>query len=340
LGRWAGGFAALLLSIATPAAALQQPPVTTTTVPAAAAPAVAAPRTYAECLRVYANQRSATTYCQRLFPNATLAAATPSTTAPAATTPTTQTPPREPIDLTKLIDAWQNRPKTPPTTTTPADPLAVIPEIQAACAAYASVPERWRRCTADAWRKAGLRGQPPLVLQTPPAVEPPAPPVVTPPPYVPPPPVQPPVVSKPPVQTPPPLTPKTVEPEPVVQPELPPVAVVEPPPPSAAVQPPVPPPPKPPSTPIWFWLAALVAAAAGGFGVAKLLNRARPPSSRPATVEAAPCPVIALVPDPGVVVVTPDGPPRAGMAVSLHIERDADGGAVSLADYPKLETAQ
>ena len=348
-GRWAGGFAALLLAIATPAAAFQRPPVATTAAPVSATPAVAAPKTYAECLRSYAGRTNATAYCQRLFPNATPAATTSSTTAPAGATstpppaPTTTPPTREPVDLSKLIEAWENRPKTPPPTTKPPpDPLAVIPEIQAACAAYARVPERWRRCAAEAWRKAGLRGEPPLVLQTPPVVA--SPPVVKPPPPVRPPPVQPPVVSKPPVQTPPPLTPKTVEPEPVrpvavVEPELPPVAVVEP---QSPPKPPpvvVPPPPKPPATPIWFWLVALVAAAAGGFGVAKLLSRARPPS-RPPKGEAAPCtPGIALVADPGVVVLTPDGPPRAGMAVSLRIERDPDGGAVSLVDYPKLETA-
>jgi hypothetical protein len=311
-GRWAGGLAALLLSIATPAAAFQQAPATTTAVPT-----VAAPKTYAECLRSYAGRTNATAYCQRLFPNATSAATTPSTTAPAAatsTTPAPQTPTREPVDLTKLIGAWQNRPKIPPATSKPpADPLSVVPEIQAACAAYASVPERWRRCVADAWRTAGLRGEPPLVLQTPPAVEPP------------------------------PLTPKTVKSEPVrplvvVEPEPPPVAAVEP---QSPSKPPmvVPPPPKPPATPIWFWLVALVAAAAGGFGVAKLLSRKRTPSSRPAKVEAAPCtPDIALVADPGVVVLTPDGPPRAGMAVSLRIERDTGGGEVKL-DYPTLETA-
>jgi hypothetical protein len=341
-GRWAGGLAALLLSIATPAAAFQQAPATTTAVPT-----VAAPKTYAECLRSYAGRTNATAYCQRLFPNATSAATTPSTTAPAAatsTTPAPQTPTREPVDLTKLIGAWQNRPKIPPATSKPpADPLSVVPEIQAACAAYASVPERWRRCVADAWRTAGLRGEPPLVLQTPPVVEPP-PPVVKPPPPVQPPLVQPPVVSKPPVQTPPPLTPKTVKSEPVrplvvVEPEPPPVAAVEPQSPSKPPPMVVPPPPKPPATPIWFWLVALVAAAGGGFGVAKLLSRKRTPSSRPAKVEAAPCtPDIALVADPGVVVLTPDGPPRAGMAVSLRIEPDAGGGEVKL-DYPTLETA-
>jgi hypothetical protein len=91
-------------------------------------------------------------------------------------------------------------------------------------------------------------------------------------------------------------------------------------------------------TPIWFWLIALAVAAGGGFGVAKLLNRTRPSSSRPSKVAPAPCPEIALVADPGVVVLTPDGPPRAGMAVSLRVETAADGGEVKL-DYPTLETA-
>lgn len=342
-GRWAGGLiAGLLLALAGPSMAFQA----TTTVPPVAGPnaptaASTAPRTYAECLRSYAGRTNATAICQRLFPNA--AAATPSsTTAPASTdTPTTTTPPREPVDITpqlnKLIDAWKSRPKTTPTT--PADPLAVIPDIQAKCGAYAGVVERWRRCVADAWRTAGLKGQPPLVLQNPPAVEPPPyQPPVTPPPVAPP--VQPPVVqSTPPVQTPPPLTPETVEPEPVVAA---PVAVPEPPP--AAIVPPKPapppavvpsPPPERPGTPIWFWLAALVAAAGAGFGVAKLvehLRRPKPPPTPP------PCPEIALVPDPGVVVLIPDGPPRAGMAVSLRFERAADRDAVSL-DYPTLETA-
>jgi hypothetical protein len=351
-GRWAGGFvAALLLSIATAAAAFQQPvrPVTTTVVPrtaapaATATPAAAAPKTYDECLRSYVGRTSAATYCRRLFPETPPAATTPSTTAPTGTTSTADTPStptREPVDITpqlnKLIDAWRNRPQTPPKP--PADPLAVIPEIQAACASYVSVPERWRRCTADAWRTAGLRGRPPLVLQNPPVVAPP--PVVEPPPVQPPP-----VVSKPPVQTPPVLTPKTVEPEPVLEPDLPPVAVIEPPPapkpPPVVVAPPVAPqapPPTSPATPIWFWLVALAVAAGGGFGVAKLLSRARAPSSRPSKVAPAPCPEIALVADPGVVVLTPDGPPRAGMAVSLRFETAVETGEVKL-DYPTLETA-
>lgn len=336
--RWAGVSAAALLAVATSAAAFQQPvrPVTTTTVPAVAAPAATsaaapanAPRTYAECLRSYAGRTNAAAVCQRLFPDAT----------PSTATPTTTTPTREPVDITpqldKLLDAWRNRPRTPPAT--PADPLAVIPGIQAACAAYAAVPERWRRCTADGWRKAGLGGEPPLVLRNPPVVEPPPvqPPVVQPPP-VQLPVVEPPIVqSKPPIQTPPPLTPETIEPEsvrpaPVVTPDPPPTAVVPPTPPAV--------PPKTSATPVWFWLLALVAAGGAGFGAAKLLNRVRKPPSRPPAVEAAPCPVIALVADPGVVVLTPDGPPRAGMAVSLRFERAADGGEVRL-DYPTLETA-
>jgi hypothetical protein len=348
--------AAALLAVATPAGAFQQAvrPATTTTVPTVAAPAAtstpttsttstAAPKTYAECLRSYAARTNATAVCQRLFPNAT-----PSTTTPAATTPSTSTgttsatPTREPVDITpqvdKLLDAWRNRPKTTPKP--PADPLAVIPEIQAACAAYVGAAERWRRCTLDRWRTAGLKGSPPLVLQNPPVVEPPPvqPPVVQPP-SNPPPVVQPPVVrSKPPVQTPPPLTPETVEPEPVS-----PVVIAEPEPPTSVqpASPPAvapPPAPKPPATPIWFWLLALVAAAGVGFGVAKLLSRAKTPSSRPAKVSPAPCPVISLVADPGVVVLTPDGPPRAGMAVSLRFDSAADGGEVAL-DYPTLETA-
>lgn len=339
-GRWAGGFVAALLSIATPAAAFQQAARPATTAVPTAARTPVTPTTHAECLRAYAVRRDAAAYCQRRFPTTTPAATTSSTTAPATTTPTAPAPTREPVDITpqlnKLFEAWQGRPRTPPKS--PADPLAVVPEIQAACAAYASVPERWRRCVADAWRAAGLRGQPPLVLQNPPVAEPP-PPVVQPVP-----PVQPPtVVSKPPVQTP---TAKTVESEPVVQAEPPSVAAVEPPsppksPPIAGAAPPAvqqaSPSPKPPASPLWFWLIALVAAAGGGFGLAKLLNRGRSLSS--AKAAPAPCvPEIALIGDPGVVVLTPDGPPRAGMAVSLRIEHAPDGGQVRL-DYPTLETA-
>lgn len=298
-------------------------------------------------MRVYAARRDATAVCRRLFPTTTPAAATPSTTVPAATTPTisTPTPTREPVDVTpqlnKLLEAWQNRPKTPPgTAKPPADPLAVIPEIRAACVSDASVPERWRRCTAAGWRRAGLRGDPPLALQTPPVI-------ASPPPVVPsPPPALPPVVSPPPIQTPPTLTPEAVEPEPVldaplIEPALPPVAVVEPPaprPPPVALAPSPPLEASPsPSIPIWLWLIALVAAVGAGFGLAKLLSPARPP--RPSKLGALPCtPEIALVADSGIVVLTPVGPPRAGMALSLRIERAADDGDVRL-DYPRLETA-
>jgi len=342
-GRLIGGLAAsLLLALAGPALAWQS----RTTPVVTPSPTAGGPRTYTECVRAYANRPDAATTCARLFPATAPAASTPSTYTPPATTPASTPTPTEttpPVDITpqlnKLIDAWKNRPKTTPKP--PADPLAVIPDIQAKCGAYAGAPERWRRCVADEWRTAGLKGQPPLVLQNPPAVEPaPYQPPVTPPPVTPP--VQPPVVqSTPPVQTPPPLTPETVEPEPLVAapvavPEPPPAAIVPPPPapPPAVVPPPT---PASPATPIWFWLAALVAAAGAGFGVAKLLTRARPP--RPAKVAPAPpCPEIALVADPGVVVLTPAGPPRAGMAVSLRVERAADRDAVRL-DYPTLETA-
>jgi hypothetical protein len=61
---------------------------------------------------------------------------------------------------------------------------------------------------------------------------------------------------------------------------------------------------------------------------------------RPTQVEAAPCapPEIALVADLGVVVLTPDGPPRAGMAVSMRVALEEGEGDVRL-DYPSLETA-
>ncbi|MBO9557131.1 MAG: hypothetical protein J7515_00915 [Caulobacter sp.] len=317
-----------MLAVAGPALALQ---TATTALPVSPSPVAGGPKTYAECVRAYGDRSDAQTTCARLFPATAPAASTPSTGSPAPTQTT------EPVDITpqlnKLIEAWKNRPKTTPKP--PADPLAVIPGIQAACADYASIPERWRRCTLDGWRAAGFTGQPPLVLQNPP--------VVAPLPVVQSPPVQsPPVVhSTPPVQTPPPLTPETVAPEPVTPaPEAvpePPAAAAVPPtprPPPAAIPPP---PPKPPTTPIWFWLAALVAAAGAGFGLAKLLGRGRTPL-RPAKVVAAPCPEVALVADPGVVVLTPEGPPRAGMAVSLHFERASEDDAVRL-DYPKLETA-
>jgi hypothetical protein len=351
-GRVSGGvIAALLLSIATSAGALQQRPVTTTAVPTTnyAAPAAARPNTYAECLRAYVGRTDPTAYCRRLFP-----ATAPSTTDGA----TAQPPTREPVDITpqlnRLVDAWRNRPRTPPPTPSPpADPLAVIPEIQAACATYAAAPERWRRCTADGWRDAGLRGQPPLALQTPPAVDPPPPaqPPPVQPPYGQPRPLQPrPVTSKPPIRTPPALAPKPVQSEPVqlapiVEPQLPPVAIVEPPPAPipppvvrpSTIPPPAPSPPKGATIPIWLWLLALAVAAGGGFGLARWLGRARPTAS--STASAPLCaPEIALVGDPGVVVLTPDGPPRAGMAISLRFEPAAEAGEVRL-DYPALETA-
>ncbi len=355
LARCGGGglIAGVLLAAAGPAMAFQSRTTGPTVTPS---PVASGPKTYADCLHDYAYRRDVAMTCARLFPAAAAPAATaPATTAPATTTTTPNatpppaastpaaTPTRQPVDITpqvtKLIEAWKNRPKSTPKP--PADPLAVIPGIQAACADYVGVPERWRRCTLDAWRTAGFSGQPPLVLQNPPVV---APPPVAPPPVQPPvayPPVAPPPVvqSKPPVQTPPPLTPETVQPEPVVPttvavPEPPPAAVV----PSTPAPPPavVPPPPsKPPATPIWFWLLALAAAAGTGFGLAKLLSRPRPP--RPDKVSPALCPEVALVADPGVVVLTPDGAPRAGMAVSLHFERAGGEDAVSL-DYPTLET--
>ena len=109
--------------------------------------------------------------------------------------------------------------------------------------------------------------------------------------------------------------------------------------------PPAPPPQAPlpakgPSVPIWLWLVALAAAAGGGFGLARWLGRPRPPSrvAQPASTSAPSAPEIALVPDPGVVVLKPDGPPRAGMAVSLRFEPAADLAELKL-DYPALETA-
>lgn len=341
-GRWTGRLVACLwvaclwvaclwLAAATPAAAVQPTPD---------------PTSYADCMRIYSHWANAASYCRQRFPLSTsptrtapivratpsvgglssrppIAVVTPPATAtpPASTTPTPTTPPstanpapsagrtpsaeppaRPPVDITptvnRFIERWANRPRTPkPPPGTPADPLAVIPEIQAACAPYAGVPERWRRCTADAWRTAGLRGQPPLVLQNPP--------VVAPPPPVQPPPVQPPPTqSDPRIEPPPPPAPDPVEPAPAVEPDAPPVAVVEPEvpvtrPPPAVVTPQ--PPPERPSIPIWLWLAALVA-------------------------------------DPGLVVLTPDGPPRAGMAVSLRCMLAPDADGVRL-DYPRLETA-
>jgi hypothetical protein len=104
--------------------------------------------------------------------------------------------------------------------------------------------------------------------------------------------------------------------------------------------------PAQPAVPIWLWLLALAAAAGGGFGLARWLGRPRPPSgaaqsaSTSASTSAPPpcAPEIALVPDPGVVVLKPDGPPRAGMAVSLRFEPAADLAELKL-DYPALEAA-
>lgn len=353
---------------------------------------------YAECMRVYSAQTNAAAYCRRLFPaqttpsraagtmvrqtpnirGTTPGASTPPATPPSTATPdpgSSQTPPstrvppsrtpdREPVDITpqlnQLIDGLASRPRTPkPPAKPPADPLAVIPGILADCAPHAGNPERWRRCTADGWRGAGLRGQPPLVLQTPPAPPPvyeppvqsePTPPVQSrPPPVTPKPPAKPPVrpAPKPPppmvvaqpeppvAVVPPPVTPAS--PVPLVTPAPPPVVAAPAPPPVA------PPEPKPSSIPIWVWLVALVAAAGGGFGVAKLLGRARSaPSRAPGPEAVAPAaaalPEIALVADPGVVVLTPDGSPRAGLAVSLRFDRAADADEIKL-DYPSLETA-
>jgi hypothetical protein len=83
---------------------------------------------------------------------------------------------------------------------------------------------------------------------------------------------------------------------------------------------------------------ALVAAGAAGFGASHW--RARVQAAKAARGGAASAPTkIVLVADPGVVVVTPDGPPRAGMAISMRLLPYDDGeGAVRL-DYPILETA-
>jgi hypothetical protein len=224
-GRWVlGAVACLLLVIASPA--LSQSRAVT-------------PSSYSECLRTYSARTDAASYCRRLFPTqvtpsraagtyvrqtpniqgttpgATTSSPTPTTTDPTSsstgyqTPPSTRVPPsrtpeREPIDITpqlnQLIEGLASRPRTPkPPAKPPADPLAVIPGILADCAAYTGNAERWRRCTADGWRGAGLRGQPPLVLLTPPA-----PPPVYEPPSVYQPPVQP---EPPPVQSrPPPVT--------------------------------------------------------------------------------------------------------------------------------------
>lgn len=347
-------------------------------------------KSYSECLTAYRGRADVASYCRSRFPLSRtavtalppprLSTATPTqppattppaTTAPPSTTtvptappststqdaPTTRTLPGEPVDITpqvtRLIEAWATRPRTPrPPPRPPADPLAVIPQIQAACAAQAGDAERWRRCTTDAWKQAGLRGLPPLALQVPPA---PPPPVYEPPPTRPEPSVQsrpPPPRPNLPVQSRPSPT-QPVQPTSVVEPE-PPVAAVTPPSASPAL-PPAPPPvvvaptlqPTPPvaawSVPVWVWLAALAAlvvAAAGGFGLAKLLGRARPSLSHAQKIEAAAlAPAeVALVVDPGVVVLKPDGPPRAGMAVSMRFALDAGPDDVRLR-YPSLETA-
>ena len=47
-----------------------------------------------------------------------------------------------------------------------------------------------------------------------------------------------------------------------------------------------------------------------------------------------------MVADLGVVTLTPDGPPRAGMAVSMRVALDVEGDADAVRlDYPSLETA-
>ena len=373
LGGWAGGaLACLLLAIAAPAASQQAAPAATT---------VAAPRTYSECVRGYVGRVDPSTYCRRLFPATAPVAATPATTVPAATAPTTPTPYERclaasgrsaearrlcaqrypggaptstpaPIDITPQINQWldslSTRPRPP--ARPPADPLAVVPEIQATCAQWAGNTARWLRCTAEAWRRTGLRGQPPLVLQTPPS----PPPVID----------KPPVVQEPTDQT--PVRPPPVEPEPpIVKPPVPeppilvqpdPPADVVPPPaapqpptpgpkPPALVEPPAPPQPVPPPTPVWAWalaiLVALLAAGAGGFGLSRWLagrGPRAPGMSKPVAAAACAPPQIALVADPGVVTLTPDGPPRAGMAVSMRVVRADDADAVRL-DYPTLETA-
>ena len=342
-GRWVGGIGAcLLLLVATPSAAVDEfAPVVTS---------------YAQCVQEYRTRRTDyATYCRARFPltvqeaaarssarSAVLTSTQPATTSPAAPPPTattpastsvpaapppaypqappatnstpSRTPPRESVDITpavnKLIEAWASRPRTPKplpqAPRPPADPLAVIPQIQATCAAYAGNAERWRRCTTDAWNEAGLRGQPPLVLQVPPA----------------PPPVD--IAPSPAKSEPPPIRP---QPRPAV--------IVEPTPPPQAEGPPI---------PSWAWLlaaiCALVAAGAGGFGLSRWLSRTR--STTPDTPPAAACapPEITLVADPGVVLLTPDGPPRAGMAVSMRFALDTDLGADTVRlDYPSLETA-
>ena len=357
--RWVGGIVAcLLLAIAGPATARQAAATTSST----QTPAI---QSYDECTRAYASRRDVASYCRRLFPAP--AAVTSYDTCVQATGrtaearrlcaqryPDTAPKPAEPVDITpqlnKLIDSWVNQPKPP--AKPPADPLAVIPGIQAACAPWADDAQRWLRCAAEGWRETGLRGQPPLALQTPPT-----PPVIDKPsvPQAPvdqvpvkPPPVRPdpPPIAKPPAPEPPVVAqsdpPVDVAP-PAVKPEPPPTPVPSPP---KLVDPALPPRPAPPSVPLWAWLlaavVALVAAGAGGFGLSRWLSKAKPASPRQAKVEAAPSAptAIALVADLGVVTLTPDGPPRAGMAVSMRVALDTGAGADAVRlDYPSLETA-
>ena len=359
LGRvsrsWAGGIiACLLLAIAGPAVSQQAAP--------------AAPRTYAECLRSYVGRVDPATYCRRLFPATTPAATAPTTPTPyerclAASGRTTEaqalcaqrnpgsapTPTRPPVDITpqvnQLIDSLTSRPRPP--AKPPADPLAVVPEIQAACAQWAGNSARWLRCTTEAWRRTGVRGQPPLALQTPPApppvvVQEPAdqtpvkPPPVRPPPVKPDPPIltqpDPPADVAPPPVEPQPPKPQPPKPEPP-KPE---------PKPTEMVEPPAPPQPVSPAVPFWAWalaiLLALLAAGAGGFGLSRWLAKRPPGPTKPAVAAPSTPPRIALVADPGVVTLTPDGPPRAGLAVSMRVARADDADPVRL-DYPALETA-
>lgn len=312
-GRWTGRIVAcLFLVMATPVASRQAATSTTS--------APTTPTPYERCVEASGRTAEAQRVCAQRYPDSAPKAA-------------------EPIDITpqinKLIESL-GKPK--PEKPKPADPLSVVPGIQAACARYAGNAERWLRCTADGWRETGLRGRPPLVLQTPPEAAPVEPPPVTPPKPVDQTPVSPPVKPEPPVVEPPP-------------PPEPPVAV-RPDPPPEIVQPPSPPKPPPSiaeppasepgsSVPIWVWLlaavAALVAAGAGGFGLSRWLSRPKPP--RAPQVEAAPCapPEIALVADPGVVALTQDGSPRAGMAVSMSVAMDEGENEVRL-DDPTLET--
>ena len=359
-GRWAGGIVAGLLLLSAGSATARQ---AATTAPGAQAPAV---QTYADCLRAYAARRDAALYCRRLFPATppvtsydTCVQATGRTAEArqlcAQRYPDTASKPAAPVDLTPLvnplIDRWINRPRPPAKPL--ADPLAVVPGIQAACAAWADDAQRWRRCAIEGWRATGLAGQPPLALRTPPA-----PPVIDTPP--PPPPADPATVKLPPAKPPqgkpeppiarplPPDPPVLAQPDPLVEAaptpaeRAPPLKIESAPP--GPVDPALPSDPAPPSIPPWAWLlaavVALLAAGAGGFGLSRWLSRPRPPSARPTPVAGAACPPpdIALVADLGVVTLLPLGPPRAGMAVSMRFVRDADLDGVRL-DYPSLETA-